>query len=131
MFSLFLFAFQDTRFTYPGPIFTYIAMGLIAAGIIGWLLAVVVGLPRAKQMGPGGRWFALSALCVLLFHIHLLAFGVILGIATVKKQDPGLAMKVGFFFNAFIVLGAFCALIGFARSKPATVSPQANSSTTD
>jgi hypothetical protein len=131
MLSLFLLVFQDTRFTYPGPIFTYIAMGLIAAGIIGWLLAVVVGFPRIKRMGPGGSWFALSALCILLFHVHLLAFGVILGIATVKKQDPGLAMKVGFFFNAFIVLGAFCALIGFAKSKPATITPKTNSPNTD
>lgn len=131
MFLLSLFAFQETRFTQPGPMFTYIAMALIAAGIIGWLVAVAVGLPRVKQMGPAGRWFALSALCILLFHVHLLVFGVMMGMATVSKTDTGPALKVGFFFNFFVVLGAFCALIGFSKSKPATVNPETDSSTTD
>ena len=122
MLSLILFAFQDTRFTQPGPMFTYIAMGLIALGLLGWLVVAAVGLPRAKRMGPGGTWFALSAICLLLFNVHLLAFLVMMGMATVNKQDSGPAVKFGFFFNAFVVLGALCALIGFMKSKPAATS---------
>ena len=45
---------------------------LFAAGTIGWLVAAVLGFARARAFGASARWFALSALSMLIFHLYLI-----------------------------------------------------------
>lgn len=84
---------------------------LLGAGLIGWLIAAVLGFARARAFGPSTRWFALSALCLLIYHIHLVAFGLL---GTVET-DMAKLLSFGSFFNLFVFLGSICAIIGFLR----------------
>ena len=88
-----------------------VMVALVVLGLLGWLVAAMLGFARARAFSPSTRWFALSALCVLLYHLHLFAFGF-LGTQT---QDMEKVMSFGAFFNVWIVLGSICAIIGFLR----------------
>ena len=84
---------------------------LLALGVLGWLVAAVLGFARARAFSPSTRWFALSALCVMLYHLHLFAFGFL----GTWERDMEKLLSFGAFFNVWIVLGAVCAIIGFMR----------------
>lgn len=86
-------------------------VGLLAAGLVGWLVAAVLGFSRARVFGPSTRWFALSALCLVIYHVHFIAFGLL---GTVET-DMAKLLSFGAFFNLFVVLGSICAIIGFVR----------------
>ena len=117
---LMLFAQTETHATQPSY-FNKVAFTLFAAGLIAWLVASVLGFGRARKLGPAARWFARSAVCVLLYHFHLLLLGIVGVVAFRRGQtDYGMMLSVGAFFNLFIVLGAFCAIIGFVRLKSTT-----------
>jgi hypothetical protein len=124
MLALTLLALQDVRYTQPSSFFTYAVLLLVVLGIVGWLVAVILGFGRIKRFGPAARWFVLSALCVLLFHVHLIVFVVITAVMAAKGGDIAPALKFGFFFNLFIVLGAIFAIMGFNEMKnPAVIAP--------
>ncbi|MDT7602333.1 MAG: hypothetical protein QOF61_330 [Acidobacteriota bacterium] len=82
-------------------------VGLLAAGLVGWLIAAVVGFTR----GAAARWFALSALCLIIYHLHLLAFALL----GTKESDVEKLLRFGSFFNLFVFLGSLCAIIGFLK----------------
>lgn len=84
---------------------------LLVAGLVGWLIATILGFSRARVFGPSTRWFALSALCLLIYHIHFIAFGL-LGMV---ETDMAKLLSFGSFFNLFVFLGSICAIIGFMR----------------
>ena len=84
---------------------------LLVAGLLGWLVAAVLGFARARAFRPSTRWFALSALCVFLYHLHLVAFGLL----GTREPDVEKLLSFGAFFNVWIVLGSVCAIIGFLR----------------
>lgn len=84
---------------------------LVVLGLLGWLVAAVLGFSRARAFRPSTRWFALSALCVLLYHLHIFAFGFL----GTREQDMEKVLSFGAFFNLWIVLGSVCAIIGFLR----------------
>jgi hypothetical protein len=96
--------------TYFFPVF----IGLLAAGGVGWLIAAVLGFARARAFGASTRWFSFAAVCLIIYHIQFIVLGflVILG-APRNDFDP--VLNVGAFLNLFIVLGAFCAIMGFVR----------------
>ena len=96
-------------FDAPGY-FTPVFAGMFLLGLIGWLVAAVLGFARARAFGPSARWFSLAAVCLLLFHLQIIAagFGVI-------SPDRGMAMGLVAFVNLFVVLGAVCAIMGFIR----------------
>jgi len=83
---------------------------MLAAGLVGWLIAAVLGFARARAFGPSIRWFALSAVFMLIYHLQfiLLALGIVI-------EDQNLTLQVGAFFNLFAVVAAFCAVMGFVR----------------
>src|SRR5437868_11484762 len=93
----------------PGYFAAAIIVSLIAGGV-GWLIAAVLGFARARAFGSSTRWFSIAAVCLLLFHIQFLLFGF-----GVVLQDRSIIFPVLTFFNLFIVLGAFCAIMGFVR----------------
>lgn len=113
----------ETHATQPAY-FNAVAFSLFAAGLVVWLVASVFGLGRARKLGPAARWFARSAVCLLLYHLHLLAVGII-GVVAFKRgqTDYGMMLSVGAFLNVFVVLGALCAIIGFFKLKSTVPAP--------
>lgn len=99
----------ETSYRQP-TYFLPVVVLLLVAGLVGWIIATVLGFARARAFGPSARWFALAAACMILFHLQflLLALGLIL-------DNPDMTLAVGAFFNLFAVLAAVCAIIGFLR----------------
>jgi uncharacterized membrane protein YhdT len=106
--SIFTLA-QVNTFDAPGY-FIPVFLGMFLLGLVGWLIASVLGFARARAFGPSAKWFSLAAVCLLLFHIQIIAVGF--GVVT---SDKGLALGIMTFVNLFVVLGAVCAIIGFIR----------------
>ena len=110
--STLILAQTETQFVAPSY-FNIVLVGLLVLGAIGWLVATVLGFSRARVFGPAIRWFALAALCLLIYHVQF----VLMVVAAL--QNPGLLLAIGAFFNLFVVLAAVCAIIGFAQlNKP-------------
>jgi hypothetical protein len=80
-------------------------------GTLGWLMATALGFARARAFGASARWFALSALCMLISHLYLVVF-MWLGMT---ETDADKLLAFGSFIILFPALGALCAVIGFVR----------------
>ena len=91
--------------------FIWIVTALLGLGGLGWLMAAALGFARARAYGEPARWFALSAVCLLLYHVQWFVFAVY----GYKEKNTGNVVGVAAFFNLFVVLGAVCAIVGFAR----------------
>lgn len=97
----------------PGYFFP-VFLGLLIAGGLGWLIASVLGFARARAFGASTRWFSFAALCLLLFHIQFVLLGIVAVIGA-PQNDFDSVLAFGAFLNIFVVLGAFCAVMGFVR----------------
>jgi cation transporter-like permease len=84
---------------------------LFVAGTIGWLVATVLGFARARAFGASARWFALSALAMLIFHLYL----VVVAWLGMTETDIDKLLSIGAFIIAFPALAALCAIVGFVR----------------
>src|SRR5918992_1478327 len=91
--------------------FMTIVLVLLGAGAVGWLVATVLGFTRARAFGPSTRWFAFSALCLLLYHVQWFAW-VVFGF---NEKEMERVIFFGGFFNLFVLLGSICAIIGFVQ----------------
>ena len=107
--SISMLAQVDTTFDKPNYFIPAFVLMFLLGGI-GWLVAAVLGFARARAFGPSARWFSFAAVCLLLFHIQILAVGF--GVVT---SDKSVAMTILTFLNLFVILGAFCAIMGFIR----------------
>jgi hypothetical protein len=107
--ALILFSQVDTTFNKP-TYFLPVFLGMFLLGAVASLIAAVLGFARARAFGPSARWFSFGAVCLLMFHIQILAigFGAI-------SNDTGFAASMVAFFNLFIILGAFCVIMGFIK----------------
>jgi hypothetical protein len=83
---------------------------LIALGLVGWLVATVLGFARAR-FNTSARWFALSSLCLLIYHVQWIAFGLF----GKNETDMARVLSFGSFFNLFVFLGSIFAILGFLR----------------
>lgn len=103
------FAQAETRYVQPN-FFLPVVVFMLTAGLIGWLIATVLGFARARAFGPSTRWFAIACVCMIIYHLQflLLALGLII-------NNPDMTLAVGAFFNLFAVLASICAIIGFIR----------------
>jgi hypothetical protein len=110
-----LLLFQQLRATQPAYFFLVTLILLIAGGV-GWLIAAVLGFARSPAFGPSARWFSYAAVCMIIYHLHFLLFGIFafLGMSQ-SSVDLSTALGVGAFFNLFVVLGSVCAIMGFVR----------------
>jgi hypothetical protein len=90
--------------------FVPVALGLLAGGGLCWLLAALLGFTRARVFGAPARWFALSSVCLVIYHLQFLVLA-----AGIVGGDNDLVLGVGAFFNLFVFLGAVCAVVGFTR----------------
>src|ERR1051325_637032 len=115
MFPLLIVLLQQIRPTQP-TYFFLVTLVLLILGGIGWLIAAVLGFARSPAFGPSARWFLYAAVCLVIYHLHFLLFGifVVLGVNQ-NSMDLSMALGVGAFFNLFVVLGAVCAIMGFVR----------------
>ena len=117
MFPLLMMLLQQPqlRATQPNYFFP-VAMLLLIAGGVGWLIAAVLGFARSPAFGPSARWFSYAAVCMIIYHLHFLLFGIfaVLGISQ-NSIDLSMALGVGAFFNLFVVIGSVCAIMGFIR----------------
>jgi uncharacterized membrane protein YhdT len=104
-----MFAQVETTATKPGY-FIPVFLAMFLLGTVAWLIAAVLGFARARAFGPSARWFSFAAVCLLLFHIQIIAVGF--GVIT---NDTGLAFSILTFLNLFVILGAVCAIMGFIR----------------
>ena len=116
MFPLVLMLLQPqlraTRPTY----FLLVVVALLIAGGVGWLIAAVLGFARSPAFGPSARWFSYAAVCLTIYHLHFLLFGVFVLLGMNEDgADLSMALQVGAFFNLFVVVGAVCAIMGFVR----------------
>jgi uncharacterized membrane protein YhdT len=107
--ALLLLAQTEDRFNKPSY-FVIVSFGLLVLGALGWLVAAVLGFARANAFGPAIRWFALAAVCMLIYHLQfgIVAIGVVI-------NDPDLVLGAGAFFNLFVVLASVCAIFGFTK----------------
>jgi hypothetical protein len=100
---------DQTTFDQP-TYFTPVIIALFVLGTVLSLVAAVLGFARARAFGAATRWFAFAAVSLLMFHIHILVFGF-----GVVLQNRSIVFPVLTFFNLFVVLAAFCAIMGFVR----------------
>ena len=107
--SILMLAQVETRYNQPTYFIPVIGLMLVA-GLVLWLVAAVLGFARAKAFGPSTRWFAIAAVCMIIYHLQFL----LLALAAITNNDPLLA-ATGAFFNLFAVVAAICAIMGFIR----------------
>ena len=107
--SLLVLAQIETRYNQPTYFFPVVGL-MLASGLVLWLVAAVLGFARARAFGPSTRWFAIAAVCMIIYHLQflLLALGLIL-------ENPNLTLVVFAFFNLFAVVSAICSIMGFIR----------------
>ena len=76
--SILMLAQVETRYT-PPSYFLPVAALMLVAGMVLWLVAAVLGFARARAFGPSTRWFAIGAVCMIIYHLQflLLAVGLI------------------------------------------------------
>ena len=91
--------------------FPWVALGLLAVGSLGWLIAAVLGFARARAYGESPRWFAISAVCLLLNQVQWVVFAIYGASERNLENVVGMAS----FFNLFVALGAVFAVVGFMR----------------
>jgi hypothetical protein len=110
-----LMLFQQLRATQPTYFFV-VTLLLLVAGGVAWLVASVLGFARAPAYGPSARWFSYAAVCMVIYHLHFLLFGVFVFMGMSQTPvDLSASLGVGAFFNLFVVLGAFCTIMGFVK----------------
>ena len=115
MLTTFALMFLQNGMTANKPgFFAPVALALLVAGGVGWLIAVVLGFARARAFGASTRWFSLSALCLLIYHIQFILLGIVAFMGA-QTNDFDSVLSVGAFFNLFVVLGGGCAVMGFVR----------------
>jgi len=100
---------ESTVYNLP-PYFIWVFGLLLIAGGLGWLVATVLGFARARAFGLSTRWFALAAACMILYHAHWLAL-----VFSINSQNGNVIFPILASLNFFVVLGAVCTIVGFAR----------------
>src|SRR5947209_16259332 len=111
MLLTFTYALAQAETTSMPAYFPWIAFGLLGIGGLGWLIAAVLGFARARVFGESPRWFAVSAVCLLLYHLQWFVFAVY----GINERNAENVVGMAAFFNLFVALGAVCAIVGFMR----------------
>ena len=117
MFPLVLMLLQQPQLRATQPAyFLVVVVLLLVVGGVGWLIAAVLGFARSPAFGPSARWFSYAAVCMIIYHLHFLLFGVFVMLGMNQDTvDLSAALGVGAFFNLFVVLGSLCAIMGFVK----------------
>ena|SRR5438105_2992256 len=115
MVSLATLLLMQTGVTAKQPAyFAAVLIGSLILGGLGWLIASVLGFARARAFGASTRWFSFAAVCLLINQIQWFLLGFIAVMGS-QQNDLDTVLTFGAFINVFLVLGAFCAIMGFVR----------------
>ena len=109
-----LFMLQTGVSAQPPGYFAPVLLGSLVLGGVGWLIAAVMGFARARAFGPSARLFSFAAVCLLIYHIQFLLLGFV-AVMGAQQNDFDSVLSFGAFFNVFVIIGAFCAIMGFVR----------------
>jgi hypothetical protein len=101
---------QSEASVYLPSYFVWVFGLFMVAGALAWLVATVLGFARARAFGLSTRWFALASACMILYHAHWLVL-----VFSINSQNSSITFPIMASLNLFIVLGAVCTIIGFAR----------------
>lgn len=112
---------ESTVYNLP-PYFTWVFGLLLIAGGLAWLVATVLGFARARAFGVSTRWFAAASACLILYHAHWLAL-----VFSVTSQNGSVIFPILASLNLFVVAGAVCTIIGFARLNTAGADSSSSS----
>lgn len=93
------------------PLLGIVFLILFIGCLLGWLVASLLGFARAREFGSSTRWFALASVCLLVYHLHLVAVALL----GRSETDVDKVLSFGAFFPLFGLLGSICAIIGFMR----------------
>ena len=107
--TIVVLAQTETAF-YEPSYFVPVIFSLLLLGAVTSLIAAVLGFARAKAFGPSARWFSYSAVSLILYHLQFLALGF--GLIT---KNNSLIFNLLTFFNVFVIIAAFCSVMGFVR----------------
>ncbi|HWS98687.1 MAG TPA: hypothetical protein VN256_00350 [Pyrinomonadaceae bacterium] len=113
---------ESTVYNLP-TYFTWVFGLLLIAGGLAWLVATVLGFARARAFGVSTRWFAAASACLILYHAHWLAL-----VFSVTSQNGSVIFPILASLNLFVVAGAVCTIIGFARLNAGVDSSSSSSS---
>lgn len=111
-----MFAQTDTQSaqvilpSYFVPIF----FAMMVAGLLGCLIAAVLGFGRSRVHGGHACWFAIAAVCLVLYHVQLLVMGF-----AALKANASIAFPLITLLNLFIFLAAVCIIMGFFKMRVA------------
>jgi hypothetical protein len=106
---------QQLQATQPGYFFL-VTLVLLILGGVAWLIAAVLGFARSPAFGPPARWFSYAAVCLIIYHLQFILFGIFVFMGVSQSSvDLTTALGVGAFFNLFVVLGAVCSIMGFVK----------------
>ena len=113
--TLALLIWQQLQATQPGYFFL-VTLVLLILGGVAWLIAAVLGFARSPAFGPPARWFSYAAVCLIIYHLQFILFGIFVFMGVSQNSvDLTTALGVGAFFNLFVVLGAVCSIMGFVK----------------
>ena len=98
--------------------FVPIFFALMVAGLLGCLIAALLGFGRSRAHGGSGRWFALAAICLFIYHLQVLVMGF-----AALKANASIAFPLITALNLFVFLAAICIIIGFYKMKSAQPAP--------
>src|SRR5215831_4368332 len=115
MFPALLALIQSSISATRPTFFLLVVVSLLIGGGVAWLVAAVLGFARSPAFGPSARWFSYAAVCMIIYHLHFLLFGLFAVMGTTQNSDLSTALGVGAFFNLFVVLGSICAIMGFVK----------------
>ena len=107
--TIVMLAQTETPF-YEPSYFVPVIFSLLLLGAVTSLIAAVLGFARAKAFGPSARWFSYAAVSLILYHLQFLALGF--GLIT---KNNSLIFSLLTFFNVFVIVAAFCSIMGFIR----------------
>src|ERR1044071_2776087 len=94
MFPLLMeFLQPQLRATQPSYFFPVVVLLLVAGGVA-WLIAAVLGFQRSSAFGPSARWFSYAAVCLVIYHLHFLLFGIFAGLG-ISQNSVDLSMALG------------------------------------
>src|SRR5438045_9008676 len=96
---LVLMMLQQLRATQPQYFFLVTLLLLIAGGV-GWLIVAVLGFARSPAFGPSARWFSYAAVCLIIYDLHFLLFGVFVFRGMIPNSfDLATALGIGALFT--------------------------------
>ncbi|MEO6391167.1 MAG: hypothetical protein ABIP75_04890 [Pyrinomonadaceae bacterium] len=87
---------------------------LLIVGLVGSLVAFVLGRGRARTGGPAVKWFSFAALALLFYYLQWFVW-----VYAISRQSTTLIWLLISFNTLFVFVAVVCAIMGFMQIKGA------------